>query len=96
MHNCSSQSNEAMNQSVARYAPKNKAYGTSMSLTYRVMIAVGIRNMGFLGLWEEVHIAIRLPLSMELESYLRGKDKAKESKKEYNEMESNVLSSFNP
>ena len=40
------QQNEAMNISIAKYAPKTKTYGITISLTKRVMIAIGISNLG--------------------------------------------------
>ncbi len=45
-HKMSSQKNEAMNKSIMRYAPKEKTYARTMSLTSRVNMAVGIDCIG--------------------------------------------------
>ena len=44
LHSYSTQKNEAMNNSVAKYAPKTRTYSTTMALTNRVMIAIGTSN----------------------------------------------------
>ena len=46
LHDFDTQKNEAMNASIAKYAPKTKTYGMTISLTNRVMIARGINNKG--------------------------------------------------
>ena len=46
--------NEALNNIIARYAPKNRIYGTTMSLTYRIFMVVGIHNLGHYRFWREV------------------------------------------
>ena len=38
LHSYSTQKNEAMNNSVAKYTPETKIYRTTMALTNRVMI----------------------------------------------------------
>jgi hypothetical protein len=42
----SSQKNKAMNKSIMRYAPKDRTYARSMSLTSRINMAIGINCMG--------------------------------------------------
>ena len=46
LHMFDTQQNEAMNISIAKYAPKTKTYGITISLTKRVMIVIGISNLG--------------------------------------------------
>ena len=58
LHNFSTQKNEAMNNSVAKYAPKTRTYSTSMSLTNRVMIAIGCCNLGFYLFWSRVYMIL--------------------------------------
>ena len=48
LHPFDTQLNESLNNVVARYAPKNRTYGTTMSLSNRISIVVGIHNMGHL------------------------------------------------
>jgi hypothetical protein len=45
-HEMSSQKNKAMNQSIMRYAPKDKTYCRTMALTSRVNIAIGVDCVG--------------------------------------------------
>ena len=47
MHFLDTQSNEAMNQAVARFCPKFKHFGTTMTLATRVHLAIHIRNKGY-------------------------------------------------
>jgi hypothetical protein len=45
-HKMSSQKNEAMNKSIMRYAPKDKTYARTMSLTSRINLSIGIDCVG--------------------------------------------------
>jgi hypothetical protein len=45
-HTWSTQKNEAMNQSIAKYAPKGRDYSTTGSLYRRVLAAVGVNSGG--------------------------------------------------
>ena len=47
LHKYDTQTNEGLNMAVSRYVPKNKHYGTSMSLDTRVRCVIGTRNMGY-------------------------------------------------
>jgi len=38
--------NEAMHNYIVKYAPKAKSYEMTISLTNRVMIAIGVSNLG--------------------------------------------------
>ena len=83
MHPYDTQLNEAMNTSVHRYAPKGRTYCSTMSLTNRVMIALGVRNAGYYGYWSRVFAKMKLPMSPNLEAYLKNKDKKKKRKRNY-------------
>ena len=54
MHGFSSQCNEGLNTAVAKYARKGRTYCTTMSLTNRVMIAMGVHNLGYFVFWSRV------------------------------------------
>jgi epoxyqueuosine reductase QueG len=54
-HDYSTQGNEAMNQSVTSYPPKNKTYSTTMSLHKRVKMAASIQIVGHVEFWRQVH-----------------------------------------
>ena len=47
MHTENSQRNEATNTSVAKYARKGRTYCATMSLTNRVMLAMGTQSLGY-------------------------------------------------
>ena len=46
------QKNEAVNNSIAKYAQKTITYGMTISLTNRVMIAIGVSNLGAESYWK--------------------------------------------
>ena len=83
LHIFSTQKNEAMNNSVAKYAPKTRTYSTSMSLTNRVMIAIGCCNLGFYIFWNRVYADLGLIMLDDTKAFLEEKDKNKLYRKEY-------------
>ena len=82
LHGCSTQCNEAMNQSIAKYAPKNKSYGSTMSLSNRVAIAVGVFNYGHEKFWKEVYSDIGMTMTSTLSLHLQMKDRKIEKRRE--------------
>ena len=60
LHLFDTQLNEALNNIVARYAPKNRTYRTTMSLSNRIAIVIGIHNMGHLSLigWKYLNVLV--------------------------------------
>ena len=83
LHFFSTQGNEAMNTCVAKYAPKGKTYCSSMSLSNRISIAIGVQNLGQLDCWERLFKRLKMPLGSYLETHLERKDVAKKRKREY-------------
>ena len=79
------QLNESLNNVVSRYAPKNCTYGTTMSLSNRIAIVIGVHNLGHLGFWKSVYELIGLPMLSDLYSNLLRKDGRKNLKCKYNE-----------
>ena len=79
-HTWSTQSNEAMNQSVAAYAPKGKTFSLTESLDTRVAIAGGIQIVGYETFWEHVFHAFDIDMDNNLRKHLATKDKYKERK----------------
>jgi hypothetical protein len=53
-HQMRSQKNEAMNKSIMRYAPKDKTYARTMSLTSLVNLAIGIDCIGHAQYYERL------------------------------------------
>ena len=84
-HPYDTQLNESLNNVVSRYAPKNRTYGTTMSLSNRIAIVIGVHNLGHLGFWKEVYHLIGLPMSTDLHNNLLRKDGRKDLKRKYNE-----------
>ena len=70
-HNNNTQMNEAMNTSVAKYAPKVKSYS---SLQTRVAIAAGIHNVGKHKFWKRAFHIFNIPLDSNLSDILHGQD----------------------
>ena len=83
LHEFDTQMNESMNQSISKYAPKNKYLGSSMALTHRVSVAIGIHNLGHFQFWYQVFKKLELHISPSLERYLKTKDEKKEKEREY-------------
>ena len=71
----STQKNKAMNNSLAKYAPKTRTYITSMSLTNRVMIAIGCCDLGFYIFWNRVYADLGLIMLDDTKVFLEEKDK---------------------
>jgi hypothetical protein len=80
MHNWSTQINEAMNNSVAAYAPKIKNFSATISLKTRVGIAAGVLALGYFAFWERVFVALGLDMDAVFGSSLKARD-AKKGKK---------------
>ena len=80
-HDWSTQINEAMNQSVASYAPKNKTYSKSTSLLCRVHIAAAVQIIGHASLWRRIFMDFGLIFDANLKDILIAKDKKKMRKK---------------
>ena len=83
LHPFDTQLNEALNNVIARYAPKNRTYGMTMSLTYRIFMVVGIHNLGHYRFWLEVFNLLGLDMSSDLKENLQRLDKRKVWKREY-------------
>ena len=84
LHSFETQLNETLNNVVARYAPKNRSYGTTMTLSNRIAIIVGIHNIGHIGYWSEVFKRIGLRMMPDLQTNLERMDRLKDWKRKYN------------
>ena len=84
MHTFHTQTNEALNSVIAKYAPKNRTYGTTMSLSNRIAIVIGIHNMGHLAYWSEVFKRVGLGMPTDLLENLERLDHVKSWKRKYN------------
>ena len=85
MHEFDTQTNEALNRVIAKYAPKDRTYSTTMSLSNRIAIVTGIHNDGHHAFWTNVFKRIRLPINAHLDNNLNKCDRTKLLKKKYSE-----------
>ena len=83
LHNFSTQKNGTLNNSVVKYTPKKRTYSTSMSLTNRVMIAIGYCNFGFYHFWVSIYQDLGLLMNEDTKSFLQQKDKYKIYRQEH-------------
>ena len=75
--------NKAMNRSVSSFAPKDRTFSRSMSLTTRVSIAARVQLVGHYKYWEMMLERQGIKMSSALETLLREKDKNSEHRREY-------------
>ena len=66
--------NEAMNNSVAAYAPKSKTYSLTDSLLVRIAIASGVQILGYEKFWSGLFTAFHLDVDINLYHLLRQRD----------------------
>ena len=79
-HVWNTQTNEAMNTSVASYAPKTKTFCKTKSLETRVGIAAGIMIVGYEKLWRMIYDELGLEMDNDLIHSLRLRDSKKNRK----------------
>ena len=70
----STQKNNAMNTSVASYAPKNKHYSGTESLLTRVGITGACQILEFAPFWTKIMIEYQTPIQPNLLSVLSARD----------------------
>ena len=80
-HSYDTQKNEAMNNSVASYAPKSKTFSLSNSLECRVAIAAGVQICGYTCLWSKIFDSLELSMDDNLRASLDDRDKKKAKKR---------------
>ena len=80
-HGFTTQANESFNNAIASYAPKNRVYGTSMSLTNRISIAIGVKNMGSKKYWDQVYRKMNVKIPSRLSAFLLYTDNRSSQKK---------------
>ena len=70
LHKFLTQKNKAMNKCVAKYALITRTYSTNMSLTNRVMIAIGCCNLGCYPFWSRVYQDLDLLMNEHTKAFL--------------------------
>ncbi len=81
MHNWSTQLNEAMNNSVAAFAPKIKNFSGTLSLKTQVGIAAGVLALGYLDFWTQIFDKLGLEMDSVFQSALTARDKNRSKKR---------------
>jgi hypothetical protein len=80
-HNYTTQGNEAMNTSIASYAPKTKTYSTTMSLHNRVKMAAAIQIVGEFEYWNKIYGALGMEMSEDTAHFNESQDTSKDRAK---------------
>ena len=80
-HNYTTQGNEAMNTSIASYAPKTKTYSTTMSLHNRVKMAAAIQIVGEFEYWNKIYGALGMEMSEDTARFNKSQDTSKDRAK---------------
>lgn len=70
-----------MNRSFSKYTPKTKTYSMTISFTNRVMIVIGIVNLGSDKFLEIVYSRVNLIVDNESSPFLQYQDKYRKVKK---------------
>lgn len=76
-HGMDTQVNESFNQSVSWFAPKNKVYCSSMSLTNRISMALGVNTLGLSEYFKRLYIALGIPMPDDVMHYITFKDRSR-------------------
>ena len=77
LHEFDTKKNEAMNASITKYTPKTKTYRMTISLTNRLMIAIGIDNYGTEKYLRRVYNKLDIAMAPETVSFLQSQDKSR-------------------
>ena len=72
-----------MNNYIVEYAPKTKTSGMTISLTNRVMIVIGVNNLGVESYWKRVYLRLVIPMSPETTSFLQYQNKYRSYRSTY-------------
>ena len=81
-HPYSTQHNEAMNHSVAAFAPKGKTFSKTESLDTRVAIAACIQILGYTEFWRQIFCELSITFDDNLRHFLEKMDMKKQKKRQ--------------
>jgi hypothetical protein len=73
-HGLDTQVNESFNQSASWFAPKNKVYCSSISLTNRLSVALGINSLGVSEYFQRLYVALGIVMTDDVQHYITVKD----------------------
>ena len=84
-HSFTTQANESFNNVITSYAPKNRVYGSSISLSNRISITIGVKNVGKHQYWKRVYKKMGMTLPLRLSVFLQNSDNRSAQKKQKEE-----------
>jgi hypothetical protein len=76
-HGLDTQVNESFNQSASWFAPKNKVYCSSMSLTNRLSMALGINSLGVSEYFQCLYVVLGIVMTDYVQHYITVKDRTR-------------------
>ena len=80
-HEYDTHKNEALNNSVAAYAPKSKTCSLTNSLQCRVAIAASIQILGYENFWSRIFLSFGIDLDYNHRISLKNRDTQKKNTK---------------
>ena len=75
-HTHHTQGVEAMNNSIASYAPKGRTFSGTMSLNTRVEIACSVHNIGHFETWSLIYTSFGVDIPFSLSKLYKSRDRA--------------------
>jgi hypothetical protein len=82
-HPYDTQTNEALNQSIATVAPKSTCYSGTVSLYSRIGLIIGIHNLGYTNMFRHIFQIHEMNMTRPLTQYLEKKEHRKGVKRKY-------------
>jgi len=82
-HPHDTQTNEALNQSIANVVPKSVCYSGTSSINSQIAIVVGVHNLGLYPFFDDLFHAAGIQMTTVLARFLHAKQKQKETKQTY-------------
>jgi hypothetical protein len=82
-HPFDTQTNEALNQAIAKVAPKSVCYSSTTSLNARIALVIGVHNLGHLPFFSILFDKIGVEMGNNLSLFLKRKQTKKEAKQQY-------------
>jgi hypothetical protein len=82
-HLYDTQTNETLNQVIAKSAPKSVCYSSNISLYARIALVIGIHNLGHFSLFAELFRELCVLMTPTLARFLEQKETKKISKQKY-------------
>ena len=82
-HPYDTQTNEALNQSIATVAPKSTCYSGTFSLYSRIGLIIGIHNLGYTNMFRHIFQLHEMNMTRLLTQYLEKKEHRKGVKRKY-------------